>query len=108
MTNPDSVGDVLKEFYQEVERYAPNECDVIVLGNKSDLTSEKKVTTKQVEELLGNVAKNRKIHVLEVSAKSGDKVNEGFQLIIDSLGQRLLGGSVPAPAAKRRGGCNIV
>lgn len=108
MTNPDSVGDVLKEFYQEVERYAPNECDVIVLGNKSDLTSEKKVTTKQVEELLGNVAKNRKIHVLEVSAKSGDKVNEGFQLIIDSLGQRLLGGSVPAPAAKKRGGCNIV
>ena len=53
----------------------------IIIGNKCDLENERTITMEELEE----IGKQFSLPVLETSAKTGNKVNECFELLIDEL-----------------------
>jgi Ras-related protein Rab-1A len=79
LTNHDSFVN-LNNWLEEVAKYTDNNIDKLVLANKSDL-NEKKVTKKEMEEF----EKKTGIKIMEVSAKTGNGVEEAFKSMIEKL-----------------------
>ena len=63
------------------EKKCKDNVPVILIGNKSDLKDERKVSYKEGE----NFAKKYNIKFFECSAKEGINVKEAFQCLIDNI-----------------------
>ncbi|CAO3637802.1 unnamed protein product [Cunninghamella blakesleeana] len=73
VTDQDSFNNV-KQWLNEIERYAAEGVNKLLVGNKSDLTDKKVVETEQAKEL----SESLKIPFLETSAKDSTNVEQAF------------------------------
>ena len=64
-----------KYWVRSVQRGAPENAAIVVVGNKSDLTDDREVTTEEGREF----AEKHQAIFMEVSAKTGDRVLNLFQ-----------------------------
>jgi len=73
VTNPESFNNVQK-WLAEIERYASENVHKLLVGNKSDLVSEKKVNREDACEF----ADQLNLNFIEASAKDSTNVEEAF------------------------------
>jgi len=66
---------------EEVNKFANKGISKVLIGNKTDLTSERKITTQDGEAL----AKHFGMKFLETSAKDSSNVTEAFKLIVQEI-----------------------
>ena len=71
----------LNNWIEEVSKYIDKDVDKLVLLNKCDLKSEKKIDQSEISKF----EKERGIKVMEVSAKTGEGIENAFQYIIGKL-----------------------
>jgi Ras-related protein Rab-1A len=67
----------INNWIQEIEKYAQEGVIKILVGNKSDLTSERQVSREEGEEL----AQKLNVSFIETSAKNADNIDESFLTI---------------------------
>ncbi|CAO3629298.1 unnamed protein product [Cunninghamella echinulata] len=84
VTDQDSFGNV-KQWLSEIERYAAEGVNKLLVGNKSDLTDKKVVDTEQAKEL----ADTLKIPLLETSAKDATNVEQAFLTMAKQIKDRM-------------------
>lgn len=80
LTNRDSFLNIPR-WIEELANFTDNDICKFVLANKADLTDRRKVSKIDIEAF----EKKHGIAVIEVSAKTGDKVEEAFNFIIGTL-----------------------
>jgi small GTP-binding protein len=73
VTNPESFANVRK-WLLEINRYASETAQKLLVGNKSDLVNERKVSTEEARELADELG----IQYFETSAKASSKVEASF------------------------------
>ncbi len=64
----------LSKWLEEIRQHADNNVNIIVLGNKCDLTDHRQVSTERGRQF----AAEEGLKFLEVSAKTAENVNEAF------------------------------
>lgn len=70
---------------QEIDRYAAEGVNKLLVGNKSDLTDKKAVSTEQANEF----AESIKISLLETSAKDATNVEQAFLTMAKQIKDRM-------------------
>jgi Ras-related protein Rab-1A len=84
VTNPETFNNVQK-WLQEIDRYACENVHRLLVGNKADLQSERKVSTEDGKEF----ADSLNLEFLETSAKNAHNVEETFSRLATLILQRL-------------------
>ncbi len=84
MTDQDSFSNV-KQWLSEIDRYASDNVNKLLVGNKCDLTSKKQVDRSTAEEF----AKSLNIPFLETSAKISTNVEQAFMTMAAEIKNRL-------------------
>jgi len=84
VTNPETFNNVQK-WLQEIERYACETVHKLLVGNKCDLVSERKVTSDDAREF----ADQLNLVFLETSAKDSTNVEEAFSKMARSIKEKL-------------------
>ncbi|KAK2846526.1 hypothetical protein Q5P01_009525 [Channa striata] len=99
VTEQESFSNV-KQWLDEIDRYACENVSRLLVGNKSDLVSKKVVDAATAQEL----ASSLKIPFLETSAKSSDNVERAFLTMASEIHQRLAseGGGMQGDSAQVR------
>jgi len=95
VTDNDTFTNV-KQWLQEIDRYASEGVNKLLVGNKSDLTSKKVVEYSVAKEF----ADQLKIPFLETSAKTALNVEQAFLTMAKEIKDRMGSTSTPAGAAK--------
>merc|ERR1712227_216316 len=101
ITDGDSFGNV-KQWLEEIQRYACEGVNKLMVGNKCDLASKRKVEKKAAEEFANKLA----IPFLETSAKTNNNVESAFMTMAGEIKTRMAqtprgtgGGGVKIPKA---------
>lgn len=84
ITDSESFANV-KQWLHEINRYASENVNKLLVGNKSDLTSDRQVSTEQGKEL----AESLKLDFVETSAKSNNNVTEVFHKMAGEIRERI-------------------
>ncbi|GAA5812961.1 hypothetical protein MFLAVUS_006423 [Mucor flavus] len=84
VTDEDSFNNV-KQWLQEIDRYAAEGVNKLLVGNKSDLVDKKVVTTEQAKEF----SESLKIPLLETSAKDATNVEQAFLTMAKQIKDRM-------------------
>ncbi|KAI7868228.1 P-loop containing nucleoside triphosphate hydrolase protein [Spinellus fusiger] len=84
VTEQDSFTNV-KQWLQEIDRYAAEGVNKLLVGNKSDLVDKKVVDTEQAKELSVSLG----IPLLETSAKSSTNVEQAFLTMAKQIKDRI-------------------
>ena len=84
LTNKKSF-DYVKNWIEELHKYAPENVSIVIVGNKSDLTIEKKVTMEEITKLIET---NNYLYY-NVSAKNGNNISLVFDKIRAEIVDRL-------------------
>ncbi|KAG0176906.1 GTP-binding protein of the rab [Apophysomyces sp. BC1034] len=84
VTDQDSFNNV-KQWLQEVDRYAAEGVNKLLVGNKSDLTESKVVDAEAAKEFADNLS----IPFLETSAKSATNVEQAFLTMAKQIKDRM-------------------
>uniref|UniRef100_A0A3B3Z0R5 Uncharacterized protein n=1 Tax=Poecilia mexicana TaxID=48701 RepID=A0A3B3Z0R5_9TELE len=100
VTEQESFNNV-KQWLDEIDRYACENVSRLLVGNKSDLVSKKVVDAATAQDL----ASSLKIPFLETSAKSADNVEKAFLTMAAGIHKRLAreGGGMPGDSTQARG-----
>jgi Ras-related protein Rab-1A len=85
VTNKDSFDNV-RQWMQEIEKFASENVNKLLVGNKSDLEEQREVTYDEGVEL----AKKFDIPFLEVSAKNAFHVDDTFTTMATEIQARFL------------------
>jgi len=85
----------VKQWLQEIDRYASENVNKLLVGNKCDLTAKKAVEYTKAKEY----ADNLKIPFLETSAKNSTNVEQAFMTMATEIKSRM--SSVPSGQAGR-------
>ena len=102
----------LGDWYDQVRKFCDKNVQMIVVGNKADLTSQKAVTEEEIQEF----AKGRGIDYIESSARLNKNVSDAFYRLAKEVYQKVTNGDIvvsqparkPVPATdsdKRQCGC---
>jgi len=83
ITNPDSFANVRK-WLQEINRYASENVQKILVGNKCDLVSERKVSYEDAKELADELG----VTFLETSAKNATNVDVAFENMAKAIKEK--------------------
>jgi len=75
----------VKQWLQEIDRYASESVNKLLVGNKCDMTTKKVVDTQAAEEF----AKSKNIPFLETSAKNSTNVETAFLTMAREIKQRM-------------------
>merc|ERR1712166_969056 len=70
----------VKTWLHEIERYASENVNKLLVGNKSDLTTKRQVETEAAKEF----AESANIPFLETSAKNATNVEDAFMTMVKS------------------------
>ncbi len=81
INNKESFNNSISWMNEIEEKKCKDNVPVILIGNRSDLKDERKVSYKEGE----NFAKKYNIKFFECSAKEGINVKEAFQCLIDNI-----------------------
>ena len=83
-TDPESFHNV-KQWMGEIDRYACENVNKLLVGNKCDLADEKRVETSQAKDF----AENMEVPFIETSAKTAKNVEETFVMMASAIKERL-------------------
>jgi len=112
VTDKESFSNV-KNWIAEIDKYATENVNKLLVGNKCDLTSRKVVSYDEGKELADSLG----IRFLETSAKNAHNVEQAFQLMASEIKSRVQAGGGgrppvaqgtrlgPAAPVKPVGGC---
>ncbi|GER34765.1 RAB GTPase homolog 1A [Striga asiatica] len=75
----------VKQWLNEIDRYASDNVNKLLVGNKSDLTSEKVVSTETAKALADEIG----IPFLETSAKDATNVEQAFMAMSAAIKNRM-------------------
>ena len=81
LTNKDSFKK-LDFWIEDVRVNSPEEASIVLVGNKSDLVDQRKITQKEIADF----ANKKKLDFLEVSAKTGSNIS----LLFENLSTKLI------------------
>ncbi|KAF8558460.1 ras-domain-containing protein [Imleria badia] len=95
VTDNDTFTNV-KQWLQEIDRYASEGVNKLLVGNKSDLTSKKVVEYSVAKEFADQLT----IPFLETSAKNSTNVEQAFLTMAKQIKDRMGSTSTPAGGAK--------
>ncbi|CAA7267919.1 unnamed protein product [Cyclocybe aegerita] len=95
VTDNDTFTNV-KQWLQEIDRYASEGVNKLLVGNKSDLTGKKVVEYSVAKEF----ADQLNIPFLETSAKNATNVEQAFLTMAKQIKDRMGSSSTPSGAAK--------
>ncbi|KAG9318267.1 GTP-binding protein ypt1 [Chiua virens] len=95
VTDNDTFTNV-KQWLQEIDRYASEGVNKLLVGNKSDLTSKKVVEYSVAKEFADQLS----IPFLETSAKNATNVEQAFLTMAKQIKDRMGSTSTPAGSAK--------
>jgi len=84
VTDSESFNNV-KQWLHEIDRYACENVNKLLVGNKSDLESTRKVPTEQAKEF----ADSLNIDFLETSAKNSQNVEKAFTTMASQIKMRM-------------------
>merc|ERR1712014_369616 len=84
VTDMDSFNNV-KQWLQEIDRYACENVNKLLVGNKSDLTSKRAVSSEQGKEFADSIG----IEFLETSAKTSTNVEQAFLTMASQIKARM-------------------
>jgi len=93
VTDIESFNNV-KQWLHEIDRYACENVNKLLVGNKSDLTTKRAVTTEQAKEFADSLG----IEFLETSAKTATNVEQAFTTMAHQIKERMQ--SQPTPGTK--------
>ena len=82
VTRPDTFKDVKTKWLKDLKEFGNKNAVYLLIGNKNDLTEEKKVSTQEGEKLASEM-KAREF--IETSAKHGDNVEKAFKTLVLSV-----------------------
>merc|ERR1712230_278230 len=99
VTDKESFNNV-KHWIQEIEKYAADGVNKLLVGNKCDLASKKVVSFDEAKELADSLS----VNFLETSAKNALNVEQAFQTMAGEIKQRVA--SQPPAAARTGAGGN--
>lgn len=77
--------DNVKEWLKEIDRYACEKVNTLLVGNKSDLTTKRVVTYEAAKEF----ADEQKMEFLETSAKNSTNVEKAFMVMAAQIKKRM-------------------
>jgi 50S ribosomal subunit-associated GTPase HflX len=86
LTNERSFENLENYWLKEIRNHAPQNAVLLMVGNKADLETERKVTFDRAEKL----AKRIGVSLYEVSAKTGINCDEAFQDLATAMRDRLM------------------
>ena len=95
VTDAESFNNV-KQWLHEIDRYASENVNKLLVGNKSDLTSKRAVTFDQGKELADSLG----IEFLETSAKVATNVEKAFMTMAAQIKSRMKAQPISAAAPK--------
>merc|ERR1712154_605711 len=95
VTDKESFNNV-KHWMQEIDKYAADGVNKLLIGNKCDLSSKKVVSYDEAKELADSLS----IQFMEASAKNAHNVEPAFQAMTKDIEQRV----ASQPASTRPGG----
>lgn len=101
MTDQDSFNNV-KQWLSEIDRYANENVNKLLVGNKSDLESKRVVDTATAKAFADEIG----IPFLETSAKNATNVEEAFRTMTKEIKARMASQPVvnkPPPVNLREG-----
>ena len=78
ITNKESFNDIINFYIKEINDYCIEDIKVILLGNKTDLKNERKISTKEGTKL----AAKHKFYFMETSCEENYNVADAFETII--------------------------
>jgi GTPase SAR1 family protein len=90
ITNPDSLTSLAQTWIKEIRTYASKKPQIILVGNKTDLRPKMKADEIERMELVIKEVKEQLegegvVDIIEVSSKSGLKVNSVFEILVDHM-----------------------
>merc|ERR1712176_1383554 len=85
-----------KHWMQEIDKYAADGVNKLLVGNKCDLSSKKVVSYDEAKELSDSLG----VKFMETSAKNAHNVEQAFQMMAGEIKTRV----ASAPAAQGAGG----
>ena len=94
VTDDESFNNV-KQWLHEIARYANEDVNKLLVGNKSDLANKRAVTTEQGKEL----AETNSIAFLETSAKRSTNVEQAFTTMAEQIRKRIPTAGAPKTTA---------
>jgi len=74
----------VKQWLHEIDRYASENVNKLLVGNKSDLTSKRAVSYEQAKEFADSLG----IAFIETSAKSSTNVEKAFMTMASQIKER--------------------
>lgn len=77
--------DNVKQWLQEIDRYACEKVNTLLVGNKSDLTTKRMVTYEAAKEFADSVD----MEFLETSAKNATNVEKAFMVMAAQIKKRM-------------------
>ena len=84
VTDLESFNNV-KQWLHEIDRYAAENVNKLLVGNKSDLTAKRVVSTEQGKEFADSLG----IEFLETSAKTSENVEQAFLTMASQIKARM-------------------
>lgn len=102
VTDQDSF-DHVKQWLQEVDRYASDKVNTLLVGNKSDLTSKRMVSYETAKEFADSVG----MEFLETSAKNSTNIEKAFMVMAEQIKKRMATQNVSAGGATPESVTNI-
>eukprot|EP00179_Madagascaria_erythrocladioides_P020433 CAMPEP_0198341004 /NCGR_PEP_ID=MMETSP1450-20131203/46078_1 /TAXON_ID=753684 ORGANISM="Madagascaria erythrocladiodes, Strain CCMP3234" /NCGR_SAMPLE_ID=MMETSP1450 /ASSEMBLY_ACC=CAM_ASM_001115 /LENGTH=203 /DNA_ID=CAMNT_0044046001 /DNA_START=129 /DNA_END=740 /DNA_ORIENTATION=+ len=100
VTDLDSFNNV-KSWLQEIDRFASENVNKLLVGNKNDMTAKKVVETSVAKEFADSLG----IKFLETSAKTSENVEAAFLAMAGEIKQSMA--FQPATNKDNRGGINV-
>ena len=82
-TDAESFSNV-KQWLHEIDRYASENVNKLLVGNKSDLTSKRHVSFEQAKEFADSIG----IEFIETSAKNSTNVEKAFMIMASQIKAR--------------------
>jgi len=89
----------VKQWLHEIDRYASDNVNKLLVGNKSDLTSKRAVSFDQAKEFADSLG----IEFIETSAKNSTNVEKAFMMMASQIKARYK----PVTAAGNNNGVNL-
>ncbi|KAJ3336979.1 GTP-binding protein of the rab [Gonapodya sp. JEL0774] len=93
VTDPDTFTNV-RQWMQEIDRYASEGVNKLLVGNKSDLVNKRGIETAQAKEFADSLG----IPFLETSAKNATNVEQAFLTMAKQIKDRM--GAMPASSTQ--------